>query len=137
VWGGATIVTPSQDSVGNVKVLTNAYDAENGRFSGAITQITSKSGTNDIHGSVFVQVVRPGLNAYQRWNGPHAVLRDTDRSGQFDGRRRRDGYRQLSPDFQLAPAPGGPSTFPKCPCGHGLSFNTRHQAPARREGYLN
>ena len=73
VWGGATVVTPSEDSVANVKIVTNAYDAENGRFSGALTQITSKSGTNDIHGSFFVQVNRPGLNAYQRWNGASSV----------------------------------------------------------------
>lgn len=103
VWGGATIVTPSEDSVGNVKVVTNAYDAENGRFSGALTEITSKSGSNDIHGSFFIQVTRPGLNAYQRWNGPQSVqatdpvtgakltpgarglLRDEDRYNQLGG----------------------------------------------------
>ncbi len=87
VWGGATVITPSQDSIGNVRIVSNGYDAENGRFSGAITEITSKSGTNDIHGSVFVEVVRPGLNAYQRWNGPDnaAVLRDTDRYNQLGG----------------------------------------------------
>src|SRR3984893_2513726 len=34
VWGGATVVTPSEDSVESVKILTNSYDAENGRFSG-------------------------------------------------------------------------------------------------------
>ncbi len=43
VWGGSTVVTPSEDSVGNVKIVTNAYDAENGRFSGALTEITSKT----------------------------------------------------------------------------------------------
>ncbi|WP_263357608.1 carboxypeptidase regulatory-like domain-containing protein [Acidicapsa ligni] len=103
VWGGATVITPSEDSVGNVKVVTNAYDAENGRFSGALTEITSKSGTNDIHGSFFLQVNRPGLNAYQRWNGPSSVqafdpktgikltpserglLRDSDRYNQWGG----------------------------------------------------
>jgi hypothetical protein len=102
VWGGATVLTPSQDSVGNVKIITNAYDAENGRFSGAITEITSKSGTNDIHGSIFIQAYRPGLNAYQRWNGPNSVSdigpggtkltgperglqRDTDRYNQLGG----------------------------------------------------
>src|SRR5579863_6046954 len=73
VWGGSTVITPSEDSVSNVKVVTNAYDAENGRFSGALTEITSKSGTNNLHGSVFVQVNRPGLNAYQRWNGASSV----------------------------------------------------------------
>ena len=74
VWGGSTVITPSQDSVSNVKVVTNAYDAENGRFSGAITEITSKSGTNELHGSLFIQLNRPGLNAYQRWNGPASVI---------------------------------------------------------------
>ena len=73
VWGGATVITPSEDSVGNLKIVTNAYDAENGRFSGALTEITSKSGTNDLHGSFFIQITRPGLNAYQRWNGPSSV----------------------------------------------------------------
>jgi hypothetical protein len=102
VWGGSTIVTPSEDSVSNVKVVTNAYDAEEGRFAGAMTEITSKSGTNQIHGSLFIQVARPGLNAYQRWNGPGSVAtvgsdgtpltaqqrglqRDTDRYNQLGG----------------------------------------------------
>src|SRR5580692_11722208 len=53
VWGGTTIITPSEDSVDSVKVVSNGYDAENGRFSGAQIQITSKSGTNQIHGSLF------------------------------------------------------------------------------------
>src|SRR5260370_34294701 len=69
VWGGTTIITPSEDSVESVKVLTNGYDAENGRFSGAQIQVTSKSGTNDIHGSAFFTAHRPGLDAYHRFNG--------------------------------------------------------------------
>jgi Carboxypeptidase regulatory-like domain len=73
-WGGASVITPSEDSISNVKIVTNAYDAENGRFSGALTEITSKSGTNQLHGSLFIQINRPGLNAYQRWNGPASVL---------------------------------------------------------------
>ncbi len=89
VWGGSTVITPSQDSIGNVRIVTNAYDAENSRFSGAITEITSKSGTNDLHGSFFIQAVRPGLNAYQRWNGPgqgaNRTCQDTDRYNQVGG----------------------------------------------------
>ncbi len=103
VWGGSTVVTPSEDSVSNVKIVTNAYDAENGRFSGALTEITSRSGSNNLHGSLFIQVTRPGLNAYQRWNGPSSVqsvdpttgakltpserglLRDEDRYNQLGG----------------------------------------------------
>jgi hypothetical protein len=73
VWGGATVITPSEDSISDVKVESNAYDAENGRFNGAMTEITTKSGTNEFHGSLFIDVERPGLNAYQRWNGPQSV----------------------------------------------------------------
>src|ERR1700730_13338805 len=86
VWGGATIITPSEDSVESVKILSNAYDAENGRFSGAQIQITSKSGTNDIHGSLFITSHQPNLNAYQRFNGAGlAVTRDNNKFEQFGG----------------------------------------------------
>ena len=33
-WGGAAIVTPNEDSVKEVRVVTNEYDAESGRFGG-------------------------------------------------------------------------------------------------------
>ncbi len=69
VWGGTTIITPTEESVDNVRIVTNDYDAENGRFSGAQTLVTSKSGTNQVHGSLFFALHRPGLNAYQRYNG--------------------------------------------------------------------
>jgi hypothetical protein len=69
VWGGTSVITPSEDSVQDMKVVSNSYDAENGRFSGAQIQVISKSGTNDLHGSAFFKASRPGLNAYQSWNG--------------------------------------------------------------------
>jgi hypothetical protein len=86
VWGGATVVTPSEDSVESVKVISNAYDAENGRFSGAQIQITSKSGTNDFHGSLFITTHQPNLNAFQRFNGADRdVKRDENKFEQFGG----------------------------------------------------
>lgn len=86
VWGGTTIITPSEDSVESVKVVSTGYDAENGRFSGAQIQVTSKSGSNQLHGSFFFAAHRPGLNAYQRFNGAgNSVLRDNNRYNQFGG----------------------------------------------------
>jgi hypothetical protein len=70
VWGGTTVITPTADSVENIRIVTNSYDAENGRFSGSQTIVTSKSGSNNVHGNYFFQANRPGLNAYQRYNGP-------------------------------------------------------------------
>src|SRR5882762_5442551 len=86
VWGGTTIITPSEESVESVKVVSTGYDAENGRFSGAQVQVTSKSGTNQFHGSLFFDAHRPGLNAFQRFNGTNTgVLRDENRYNQFGG----------------------------------------------------
>jgi len=102
VWGGATVITPSPESIGDLKIVSNAYDAENGRFAGAVVEMITKSGTNNLHGSFFFQITRPGLNAYQRWNGPgseqafnadgtkktpaeRGLLRDEDRYNQWGG----------------------------------------------------
>lgn len=95
VWGGTSIITPSEDSVGDMKVVSNSYDAENGRFSGAQIQVTSKSGSNQVHGSAFFKASRPGLNAYQRWNGvgsdnpgtpqSRGLNRDENRFNQYGG----------------------------------------------------
>ncbi len=86
VWGGSTVITPSEDSIENFKIVSNNYDAENGRFSGAQLQITSKSGTNDYHGSLFFTAHRPGLNAYQPFNGEgNSDLRDESRFNQLGG----------------------------------------------------
>jgi Carboxypeptidase regulatory-like domain/TonB dependent receptor len=86
VWGGTTVITPSEDSIDSVKVVSNGYDAENGRFSGAQIQVTSKSGSNQFHGSLFFTAHRPGLNARQRFNGQgNSVLRDNNRFNQFGG----------------------------------------------------
>lgn len=91
VWGGTTVITPDPDSIGNIRIVTNDYDAENGRFSGAQTLITSKTGTNQLHGSLFFGVHRPGLNAYQHelvnvTNGiTTSPQRDTARFNQYGG----------------------------------------------------
>ena len=90
VWGGTTVITPTEESIDNVRIVTNDYDAENGRFSGAQTLVTSKSGTNQIHGSIFFGIHRPGLNAYQRAiyvNGAKTgqPVRDTQRFNQYGG----------------------------------------------------
>jgi len=88
-WGGAAIVTPNEDSVKEVKVVSNSYDAENGRFSGAQIQVISQNGTNQYHGSYFFKADRPGLNSYQAWSGtagsPATPQRNTSRFNDWGG----------------------------------------------------
>ena len=51
--GLLTTLIPSAEAIETVNVSTSAYDAEFGRAGGAITNVTLKSGTNTIKGSVF------------------------------------------------------------------------------------
>jgi len=52
VYNGASIV-PTLDSIAEFRLLTNSFNAEYGRFSGGIVNVVTKSGTNEIHGSVY------------------------------------------------------------------------------------
>ena len=45
--------TPSIDATQEFKVQTNTYDAEFGRSAGGVVNVTVKSGTNQVHGSLF------------------------------------------------------------------------------------
>jgi hypothetical protein len=49
---GAGLV-PNLDSVAEFRLITNSFDAEYGKFSGAVMNAVTKSGTNGIHGTAF------------------------------------------------------------------------------------
>jgi Carboxypeptidase regulatory-like domain/TonB dependent receptor len=46
-------IQPSPDSISEFRVLSNTFDAEYGRNSGAVINVVTKSGTNQWHGSVY------------------------------------------------------------------------------------
>src|SRR5450432_3771797 len=56
-------IEPSPDSIEEFRVITNSFDAEYGRNSGAVVNVVTKSGTNELHGSVFEFFRNKVLNA--------------------------------------------------------------------------
>jgi hypothetical protein len=58
-------IEPSPDSVEEFRVITNNFDAEYGRNSGAVVNVVTKSGTNDLHGSFYEFFRNDVLNARQ------------------------------------------------------------------------
>ncbi len=54
---------PPPDALQEVKVLTNSFSAELGRNAGAIFQVVTRSGTNEIHGAAWEFVRNQKLNA--------------------------------------------------------------------------
>jgi hypothetical protein len=57
-------VQPSPDSVEEFRVISNTFDAEYGRNSGSVINVVTKSGTNDLHGSVYEFLRNEVLNAH-------------------------------------------------------------------------
>jgi hypothetical protein len=48
-----TAIIPNIDSVAEFRLITHSFDAEYGRFSGAVMNAITKSGTNGFHGTAF------------------------------------------------------------------------------------
>lgn len=68
---GYSVLVPAQDSVQEVKVTSSNYDAEYGRVGGGVIQITTKSGTNALHGSAFEYYRSAGFNAANPFTEPN------------------------------------------------------------------
>jgi Carboxypeptidase regulatory-like domain/TonB dependent receptor len=62
------IIIPTQDSVGEYKVQYSNLGAEWGKFSGGIVNLSTKSGTNDWHGSLYEYLRARVLNANEYFN---------------------------------------------------------------------
>ena len=68
--GGAAVVTPNQESVKEVSVVSSTYSAEDGRNTGAQIKVVSQNGTNEFHGSAVINYSSPKLNAFNKYFGP-------------------------------------------------------------------
>jgi len=85
-WGGTSVITPNEDSIKEVKIVTDNYDAENGRYRGAQVQVISQNGTNQYHGSLYFKAHRPGLDAFTKYNGYNGSnVRDSSRFNDWGG----------------------------------------------------
>ncbi|MGE5647549.1 MAG: carboxypeptidase regulatory-like domain-containing protein [Acidobacteriota bacterium] len=71
---GAAVI-PNLDAVAEFRLLTNSFDAEYGRFSGAVMNAITKSGTNGFHGSVFEFLRNDKLDARNFFDPTKGELR--------------------------------------------------------------
>ena len=88
---GIAVINPNLDSLQDFKVTTSNYDAEFGSVSGALLQATTKSGTNQLHGSLFEYLRNDVINAANPFTQPQPadslepirrLDRRTDQEGQ-------------------------------------------------------
>jgi hypothetical protein len=69
----STYVTPNLDAIGEVRILTNGFQAEYGRNAGANINFVTKSGTKSFHGSGHWDYRNEGLNANSFFNNRSGV----------------------------------------------------------------
>jgi len=77
------VIGPSVEAIGEMRVLTNGYNAEYGRGAGGVVNVTIKSGTNQLHGALFEFLQNDKLNA-NKWESNRAgVDRGAFKQNQF------------------------------------------------------
>jgi len=62
------VIRPSIESIREFKVQTNMFSADVGRNSGAVIDVVTKSGTNELHGSLFEFLRNSGMDARSFFN---------------------------------------------------------------------
>ncbi|MBV8829863.1 MAG: carboxypeptidase regulatory-like domain-containing protein, partial [Acidobacteriaceae bacterium] len=99
-----TALIPTQDSLQEFKVATNNLSPEYGRFAGGVVNFTTKSGTNELHGSAWEFLRNKELNANNFFNNLNGTPRPAFTQNQFG--------------FNL----GGPVYIPKLYDGRNKTF---------------
>src|SRR5436305_6141294 len=87
-FGGQAAQIPSIDSIQEFEVQTNTFSAEYGRNSGSVVNLVTKSGTNQLHGSVydfFRNDVLDARNFFNDQSFPKSSLRLNQFGGTFGG----------------------------------------------------
>jgi hypothetical protein len=69
------VYVPPVESIEEVNISTNNFDAEQGMTGGAAVTVTTKSGTNQFHGSAFAFHSNNALRAYT-WDENRAGVKD-------------------------------------------------------------
>ena len=65
------VVGPPPDAIAEFKVQTNSMSAEFGRSGGAVLNVTVKSGTNELHGTVYEFLRNSALDAKNFFDSPN------------------------------------------------------------------
>jgi hypothetical protein len=83
-------VQPTPDAIDEFRVITNTFDAEYGRNSGAVVNVITKSGTNQFHGNVYEYFRNKALNAQSYFDTTKAQFNQNQFGGTFGGPIKKD-----------------------------------------------
>ncbi|MGI8988334.1 MAG: TonB-dependent receptor domain-containing protein [Bryobacteraceae bacterium] len=81
--GAAYVLKPPIDAIGEFKLQTNSFSAEFGRAGGAVLNASLKSGTNQLHGSLWEFLRNDKLDAADFFQNANGQPKGTFRQNQF------------------------------------------------------
>lgn len=145
-FGGPT-VTPSVDSVQEMNIVTNNFSAEFGKVSGGVITITTKSGSNAYHGSVYEYFQNDALNTlnyFQPVGVPRYPFHFNEFGGTIGGRIIKDklffftDYQGLiaNQTFPIHNTPV-PDNYIRTGDLYDAGFTTQLYDPATGQPYIN
>jgi hypothetical protein len=76
---------PSVDTIQEFKVITNPYSAEYGRSPGAAVVVTTKGGTNQIHGVAYEYLRNQLFDANDFFSSQRGAMKSQNNQNQFGG----------------------------------------------------
>ncbi len=79
----AYAIGPSVEAISEMNIITNGYNAEYGRAAGGVVNVNLKSGTNELHGSLFDTLQNKVLDANRWENNLAGVARGPFEQNQF------------------------------------------------------
>ena len=100
---------PDADSVAEFRLLTNSYSAEYGKFTGAVMNTVTKSGTNSFHGTAFEFYRNQKMDAINYFDTTKAELKRHQFGGVFGGPIWKNRLFSFS-DYQMTRQVAGVST---------------------------
>ena len=83
-------IQPTPDAIEEFRVISNTFDAEYGRNSGAVVNVVTKSGTNQWHGNIYEYFRNKVLNAQGFFDTTKAQFNQNQFGGTFGGPIKKD-----------------------------------------------
>ncbi len=124
-------MVPTQDSVSEFKVQYNNLGPEWGKFAGGVINISTKSGTNELHGELYEYLRNRVLNANEFFNKTSEL-----QSGRETRRRRsrRTSLAEPSAEQRSRTRPSSLAAMKGSGYAQGTVYTTTVPTPAERTG---
>jgi hypothetical protein len=94
LWVNGLVMNPPVDAIQETRIMATDYSAQYGNSAGGVTVVSTKSGTNELHGSLYEYLRNSDLDAntfFNNRNGtPKAAFRRNEFGGTVGGAIRKD-----------------------------------------------